>query len=335
MSLAVALTSPAENLLALEAKKFFDGKNEGGMGRWTYVLQQYWANLIAENSDYYLHDADLLLMANFTDMLADTLSDCRVVCEIGPGAERTIVPKTVPIARALRDRGCLEEFATLDSDIDAARASAQLIHARTGIPVRAHADDFFKGLDTRFVMHPKAFLLLGGTIGNLPGGLGTDCRPAINDVFNRVANNLQPGDFFAFTFDQQTRQELIERAYNGRSNEEFCISFLHLIKRDCNVGAIKGKEADILDPLVWRHKAVWNPRTQQVAHIIFPRRDQHFTIDGQPVSIKGGTEFVMNNSYKFTPEFISGALQKAGLSPHIHTHNGNPMALAIATKLAT
>lgn len=325
------LSLPLTHLEA-DALGLFTDQMHGHMGKWEYEPSlykgdpaggaAYWSDLVCNPGHYYPTKADY---AAITKSLADTrllekITKITTVIELGTGGLETIQNKTLPFLQ-----NCLstKQYIAVDHTFEFADFAAQMVRNTTKLKASSLACDFLQEPIQNNWEHPCAFVMWGGSIGNIPGNANHDPFLDLKSRIKFLGQNLKKHDLLVITFDTEYNEQRILAAYNEIANKSGILSPLHLLKRD-------GLATGNFDPRVWVHEPVWFPDVMQCVHTIYPMFDQTISIGGHIIKIPAWRRFVSNNSYKFKPATMIKAAEAAGLWAQVIQHG--PMAMLIAQK---
>lgn len=317
--------------LSRDALRLFLGYEGGHMEKWEYAISAYktdpaggsehWAELVKRPGAYYLAQAERdIVSALISSDSGHIFSDVKTLVEFGPGSSEAVCGKTIPFASACR---ALDLYVGIDASYEQADSASQMISSSLGVTSKVIQADFTKGNFARSWEGPAAYVMWGSTIGNLPGTAGEDPEWKLAHEIALLQKTLVLGDFLVIIFDTNNDEESVLRAYNEPALKRQSLSWLYGLKRD-------GLATGNFDPRVWVHEPVWFPDVMQCAHTIFPMFDQTLNIAGHTIKVPTWRRFVSNNSYKFKPETMIKAANRAGLQAQVIQHG--PMALLIAQK---
>lgn len=312
----------------LDIFDFFKRTRQGHMERWEYWSADqpddpaggaaFWEDLVRLPGEYYLPEADVRTLHNAVHYSAveATLQDIHTVVELGPGSPESVARKTLPFLRYAK------HYIAVDQAAHQAEHAAQQVRKALDIPTSYEVADYLFPPIAKEGRPKTAFVMWGGSIGNIEGFAGTDPLPGLVRSLHLMAQNCNRGDVFFIGIDTETDEDCLTAAYNHPVLSRKFLSILFAAKK---FGLIAGK----FTPETWTHRSVWHPKTRQCAHYLFASEDQDFMIDGARVKIKAGEAFLTNNSYKFTPEEAVEAARIAGFSRPMITDD-KPIGLLIA-----
>lgn len=321
------------NDFALDIQSLFKGEKAGHMERWEYGPSLfkndpaggsfYWANLVKDPGNYYLTNSDISCIqhAITTDKLQKYLMQINTVVELGPGSEKAIISKTIPFLKKCKN---LKKYIAVDATLDQAKESSVLVGNHMTVSVGVRECNFMHTPISPIESGQSALVMWGSSLGNIEGSANSNPQRKLIGTLHTIQNSMKSGDILIICFDTEENEDKIIKAYSEPNLQAQVLSVVHKAKRDLYVS---GK----FDPRLWRHKPVWYPKSQQLAHTLYPLFDQELCIDRQIIKIPAWTEFISNNSYKFRSDTIVAAAKNSGFSAE--TIQFGPMAILIATKV--
>lgn len=320
------------NDFADDIQSLFKHEKEGHMERWEYGPSLFdndpaggsahWANLVKNPGNYYLTEGDISCIQHAinTDVLQKYLSKTDNVIELGPGSEKAILSKTIPFLNKCPN---LKKYIAVDATLEQAKQSAFLVRKKLSVNVGVRECNFMHTSMSPIKLGKSALVMWGSSLGNIEGSAGNNPQKKLIGTLNLIQQGMKSGDILIICFDTEQNENKIVKAYSEPYLQAQVLSVVHKAKRDLYISGT-------FDPKIWRHKPVWYAKSQQLAHTLYPLFDQELHFDNQIVKVPAWTEFISNNSYKFSPEAIISASKNAGFAPEI-IQNG-PMALLIAEK---
>ncbi len=320
------------NDFALDIKSLFNHKKEGHMERWEYGPSlfetdpaggsHHWANLVKNPGNYYLTEEDISCIQHAinTEKLQKYLSKIETVIELGPGSEKAILSKTIPF---LKKCSHLEKYIAVDATLEQAKQSSFLVRKKMSINVGVRECNFMHAPMTPIMSGKCATVMWGSSLGNIEGSADSNPHRMLIGTLNIIQQGMKSGDVLIVCFDTEQNENKIIKAYSEHHLQAQVLSVVFRAKRDLYINGT-------FDPKIWRHKPVWYPRSQQLAHTLYPLFDQELHFDNQLVKVPAWTEFISNNSYKFSPDAIISAAKNAGFTSE--TIQNGAMALLIAEK---
>lgn len=320
------------NDFAADIKSLFKREKEGHMERWEYGPSLFdndpaggsahWASLVKNPGNYYLTEGDISCIQHAinTEVLQKYLSKIDNVIELGPGSEKAILSKTVPFLNKCPN---LKKYIAVDATLEQAKQSSFLVREKISVNVGVRECNFMHTSMSPIELGKSALVMWGSSLGNIEGSAGNNPQKKLIGTLNLIQQGMKSGDILIICFDTEQSENKIVKAYSEPHLQAQVLSVVHKAKRDLYISGT-------FDPKIWRHKPVWYAKSQQLAHTLYPLFDQELHFDNQIVKVPAWTEFISNNSYKFSPEAIISASKNAGFAPEI-IQNG-PMALLIAEK---
>lgn len=316
--------------ISSDALALFTKQNEGHMGKWEYGPSLYdddpaggadlWSEMVRRPGYYYVTKSDIALIkwAIRQDQFQHYFRGINTLVELGPGSEDIVRQKTIPLIKSI---GSLKTYVALDISQDFAEMTAKIATKGLDIKSKGIAHDFSKP----FLKNSKGntgFVLLGSTISNLECKAGENPFHKLSSLFKHLRTGMVLGDVFMTTFDMGKGEDEVLRGYRGRDARRHGINLIHRLKRD---GVIAGD----FNPYAWQYEPVWISKTSQCCHTAYPVIDQILRVQGFDIRIPAYSSFVLNNSYKYKPEFVTWAAQEAGFNDcHTIIHDNMVMLFA-------
>lgn len=317
---------------ANEIKSLFTHERQGHMERWEYGPSlfendpggggAYWANLVKDPGNYYLTEGDIscIQYAINTDILQNYLPMVDCVIELGPGSEKAILSKTIPFLSKCTN---LRKYIAVDATLEQAKQSSFIVRKALSINVGVRENNFMRSPMVPVKSNQSAIVMWGSSLGNIEGGPNSNPQYKLIETMRTISQGMNQKDILIVCFDTEHDEDKILRAYSENNLQSQILSVIYRSKRDLYIGGN-------FNPRVWRHKPVWHAENRQLAHTVYPLFDQELHFDNQILKIPAWTEFISNNSYKFSSETIISAAKNAGFSAE--TIQNGPMALLLARK---
>ena len=306
------------------------GARQGHMERWEYWHADYpgdpagggpfWDALIKRPGAYYLPCADMDLIGRMVrnPAIDSVLRGIHSVVELGPGSAESIAGKTMPLmAHAKR-------YVAIDQTQSQAEAAADQISNTLGLPTEAIVCDYLHANLSDAHYGRKGFMMWGGAIANIEGGVGADPLPELVRSLHLLAAGCNSGDTVFVSIDTEQNKTVITDAYNVPLLSQKFLSVLHAAKK---FGMTSGK----FTPESWTHRSVWHNENWQCAHYLIAGEDQDFMLAGKRIRIAAGQSVITNNSYKFPHAVVREAARIAGFG-RAHVSDDKPIAMLMATK---
>ncbi len=102
---------------------FLKQKN-GHLTEYVYYGEDFFEELITKNKNYYPFYAEVELIKQYADSIARILGQNKNIVEIGPGSERAINNKTIPILKELQH---VKSHTAIDLHLVYAQKAAQYV----------------------------------------------------------------------------------------------------------------------------------------------------------------------------------------------------------------
>jgi dimethylhistidine N-methyltransferase len=252
--------------------------------------------MITRLPEYYLTRAETEILEREAGRLVESVRP-RVLVEFGSGAAR----KTRILLDAMRERGLLEGYGSVDVSAEASRRAARtLMREYPDIRVEGVIGDFERPRDLPFPGRPRLLAFLGSTIGNMEAAQATR-------FLGSIRREMTPADAFLVGFDLVKDVHLLERAYNDEAGvtAKFNLNVLRVLNRD--LGAT-------FDPEAFLHRAEWNEEASRIEMHLESTANQVVRIPsiGLDVSLAAGETIRTELSHKYTRESAGALLAAAG-----------------------
>lgn len=299
--------------ISSDALALFTKQNEGHMGKWEYGPSLYhgdpaggadlWSEMVRRPGYYYVTKSDIALIkwAIRQELFQNYFKNINTFIELGPGSEDIVRQKTIPLIKSISS---LTTYVALDISKDFAEKTAKVATKDLDVKAKGIAHDFSKP----FLENSKGnsgFVLLGSTISNLECKAGENPFHKLSSLFKHLRTGMASGDVFMTTFDMGKGADRVLRGYRGKAAKRHGINLVHRLKRD---GVVTGD----FNPHAWQYEPVWISSTSQCCHTVYPVINQTIRAQGFEIRIPAYSSFVLNNSYKYKPEFVIWAAQTAG-----------------------
>ena len=326
------LFAEQSNDFALDIQSLLKHEREGHMERWEYGPSLFendpagggahWANLVNNPGNYYLTEGDISCIQNAinTEVLQKYLSTTDTVIELGPGSEKAILSKTIPFLKKCPN---LKKYIAVDATLEQAKQSSLLVKKEMSVSVGVRECNFMHTSMTPTGSARSAVVMWGSSLGNIEGPADSNPQRKLIGTLNIIQQGMNSGDILMICFDTEQNENKVVKAYSEPHLQAQVLSVIYKAKRDLYISGT-------FDPRVWRHKPVWYSRSQQLAHTLYPLFDQELHFGDEIVRVPAWSEFISNNSYKFSTEVMIAAARNAGFVPE--TIQNGPMALLIARK---
>ena len=164
--------------------------------------------------------------------------------------------------------------------------------------------DFFK--ESRLVTNTPAIgVMLGLTIGNVPGPITSEYKERLTFALSRLSSFLPDNSYMIITID--TCQE-------GHTN----IKYYKPMLENMVLGIFHRMNIDLpmtnFDPDAFKYEPVWISESSLVAHIVTATKNQRFKLGEKEVCIFKDESFHIQNSYRFESAVFEVCARDAGLS---------------------
>ena len=145
-------------------------------------------------------------------------------------------------------------------------------------------------------------------------------RGDLTEAYNR-ASHPKGKPLLILSVDHSQDGPMIEAAYQGQ--ERFTLNFPHRIIRDAPV-------SEGFDPEGFDVEYKWHPESHVITHVLIPKKDMRYSIDGVPVFMSKGERFIVNNTYKYPENEFEDMTNEAGYTVKAKIQQpGNPIAVYV------
>lgn len=232
-----------------------------------------------------------------------------VIDEIGTGLPVVeFGPGSMEDAQTLINATMTQEYVPVDCSLELIRQARNLVPFTNNCIVRPAILDFLSDHQCTLAERPALGVLLGLTLGNLPGpAQPSEPREGLVQGLKNLSGCFVEGGYLLVSIDTcQDGAKNIER-YNEEAHRKFSVNHLYRMAVELPTNGF--------DPDGFVYEPVWMEQSGLLAHMIKATKDQSFTMgDGAQVSVKQGDYFHCDNSYKFHPAFFESCVREAGLA---------------------
>lgn len=244
--------------------------------------------------EYYLTRAEAaILLAHAAEITGGSGLRTALV-ELGSGSSR----KTEILIRALPH---LEVYVAIDISQDALfHARRRLASTFPALDIRVVVADFSQRLQLPPDIHrlDKLGFFPGSTIGNLDQG-------EVTALLANVRRLLAPRGRFVIGVDLVKDEAILLRAYNDPSGITAAFNLNLLARINRTLGANFDLDA-------FRHRAIYDRRSQRIEMHLVSRRDQTVDVLGQAIRFRRDEPIHTENSHKYTIEGFARLARRAG-----------------------
>ncbi|MEJ0063312.1 MAG: L-histidine N(alpha)-methyltransferase [Alphaproteobacteria bacterium] len=321
------MLNPVDLELLRDAQDLFARRRDAHMGAHLYADHggrngnpsktgaKLWKSLAEEEPAYYISRDDNRLLAESLSSLSKAIPPHLTLRDIGPGADESVIRKTVSLVKALQP----SLYTAVDVEPSFAQAACELVkQAIPGVSARPEVANALQGDQNS--SEPAVTYFGGSTVGNIVHGL--DAQFPVTKLAGML-HGLAPHDdnYLILSFDANRDPASLLKAYASEGSVEFCTNALHRIAREL---PHQGFDAENFS-----YRPFWNAQGGQIAHLWQVRRDMDFTLGGEHFSLKAGEEFHGLNSYKPSEGNIAKAAKLAGLEVLQFFRNDSTLRLGV------
>lgn len=268
--------------------------------------------------EYYPTRTEQALLRSIADEISQRTGAEELV-ELGAGA----ATKTRTLLDAMQRCGNLRLYVPFDvSESEVRRVARELTREYPELSVHGIVADFVHHLGTIPPGEPRLVILLGSTIGNFATAQSTN-------LLQRIAGQMETGDYLLLGADLIKKVTILERAYNDALGvtAEFNKNILRVVNRFA--------QADF-DPRLYEHLAFYNSERERIEMHLVARRAHQVRVEalGSTYSIDGGETILTEISCKYSRPKIEGMLSASGFATaDWFTDSEQLFALALARRI--
>jgi len=254
---------------------------------------------ITELPEYYPTRAEISILEEHGETIADLLGQDCLLLELGSGSSKKI--------RVLLDALKPAAYIPMDISREHLLGSAQaLVADYPSLEVHAACADFASDFELPYCPEhlPRAAFFPGSSIGNF--------EPAqARELLQRIAANIGVGGKLLIGVDLKKDAGMLHAAYNDEQQvtAAFNLNLLQRINREL--------DADF-DLQAFSHDAFYNASESRVEMHLVSRSEQTVTVAGQAFDFSEGETIHTESSYKYdVEEFLSLAEQAGWVSEQV------------------
>jgi uncharacterized SAM-dependent methyltransferase len=300
----------------IDTLDWFLGLKHGHMGKWQYLephhsndpcrgqeLWDRWENVSQSGN---MLNRQKQIMCTYADQIATFAQHRTNIVDLGPGGQHAVIGNTLPIVEAFSDQGI--SYTSVDINKDYATDAIGLVKTvNPDTKTQAIITDFTKPIHSMKAKDDYLVLFNGGTIGNYEASPNTPI--AIELMAQRIKElkqNYTSGSLMLIGLEATQDPDTLYGDYDHPTHAEYEINLMHGIKRDII------PDQSGFEPYAWKYSMKWWPESYQFCHIAEATEDQNFVLWGHHFDFKKGTQFVVDNSFKFPVLAMQKAAKLAG-----------------------
>lgn len=277
--------------LTKDFEALFFKEKSGHLTEYVYYGDNYFEKLITENKNYYPFYSEAELIKNSIGSINRILGPNKNIVEIGPGSERAINNKTIPILKSLSS---VKSYTAIDSHLPYTQKAAQYVHKQTNIKTLALQKSCFDRHNL-VSQDNSCLMLLGSTLCNIDDN-------QVKSFFSEVSRNIQQNNHFIFSIDSNTNPESLKKAYDNMWLEKLAFNTFLFFKNTFN--------ANDFDPEAFKYKYNWCTKKQEIQILLVATKKQTFVWNNQQINIDTGQEFHIITSKKRQVDFFQSILKE-------------------------
>lgn len=307
-------------ILAQRFYNLLSGLESGNMGPEMYANPQSLYNyekLIWEPS-YYIGQAEKDLWQDCAGIIPNYIGRGGDIVEFGPGDSEEVF-KTSRVVQALDS----SRYIAFDYNKEPIRQALETIKTiKNDIEAVSIQGDFW---DLSFPIENRSTAIMAGvSIGNLPLPLmRRDPLPELSLALGHLVRKIRGGHLI-FTADLRLPEfadDFYLRAYSHECHGHFNLDVLNRVAQETDIRDF--------DPGKFEYRCLFNEKGSQIAHLAVSTVTQNPVLAGEKFSIEAGEYLHLQNSFKFRPQILDLAIQKAGLKAEVVLGHQTPMRLYV------
>jgi L-histidine N-alpha-methyltransferase len=217
---------------------------------------------ICELPEYYPTRTEASILSQYAEEIAQITGTCELV-ELGSGSST----KTRLLLDAYQKQDDVFKYMPIDVSAGILKESAiQLQKEYASLQIKGLVGTYNQALNE---LKPSSYpariiFFLGSSLGNF--------NPTQCDIFlNKITNVLEIGDYFLLGIDLQKPPSILEAAYNDSQGvtAEFNLNMLSHLNH---------KFQGNFDLNLFKHKAIYNKKKQQIEMYLISQKDQEITL---------------------------------------------------------
>ena len=265
-------------------------------------------NAICETEEYYPARAEVALLTRHAKEIIK-IAQPQTCVELGAGSST----KTEILLSGLDvgDGSCT--YVTIDVCREALVESAsRLLRVYPSLQVQSIVGDYLPAIRALPVLQaPALYIFIGSSIGNFT-------KKEAVALLSRVAQKMNPGDYFLIGFDRVKNSHVLEKAYNDAKGitSQFNLNVLKVLNdrlhADFNLEQ-------------FYHQAIYNNEKEQIEMYLVSRQSQNISFPtlSATIHLQKGERILTEISCKYTPSSIQSLLAESGLTQREHFRTDN------------
>lgn len=300
-----------------DMQDLFSQKRHGHVGAWQYSDSEHkddpvrgaflWQAFVKASNDYYIISTEQELISKASGSLLGHTGMPTTLVDFGPGSEKAVRTKTIPIKSHLENVVAYCPIDLSDTFLEEASRVVRVDQPNISI-VPYHADYMHDEITLPDHQGRKVGIYVGGTIANVeghPNNVMPDDK--VISLLERFRHILGDNAELIMAYDANQDEVSIVASYSHPLQREFGRNIMHRVKRDLPV--IGNFDAD-----AWIYEPVWHAKTHQLCHTVIAQKDMDFYLGRERFIILRGESFILNNSFKYSVEQMQEWAEKAGWS---------------------
>lgn len=260
-------------------------------------------NAICETEEYYPARTEVALLTRHVKEIIK-IAQPQTCVELGAGTST----KTEILLSGLDADADSYTYITIDVCREALVESAsRLLKRYPRLQVQSIVGDYLPAIQALPVLQaPALYIFIGSSIGNFTK------KEAIT-LLSRVAQKMNPGDYFLIGFDRVKDSHVLEKAYNDAKGvtSQFNLNVLRVLNDRLHADFDLGQ---------FYHQAIYNDEKEQIEMYLVSRQSQDIsfpTLDAT-VYLQKDERILTEISCKYTRSSIRSLLAASGLQQREH-----------------
>lgn len=294
---------------------FFLAKPEADILSYAYFENSLYEDLLEKNSSYYLFTEEVRLIKQNQENLTRYFQDVHNILEIGPGSNRAIQNKTIPI---LTNCSLLRRYHAVDRSKQYLTDACNFLQYKfPALNISSTEANLLQPIPIQLSQNlkgKKAIIFLGGTIGNFT-------KEQQQHTIGQFIALTNPDDLIIITFDTNLNEESLLKTYSNKYTNNFVMGAL---KYFAKINPPFEKYLNSFDV-----HCEWNKQSNILEIGFTAKIDVSFKFGCNNIDIMKGQNLKGIKSHKFTQQNISSLFDKDFFSPVTVLENSSSVKVFI------
>jgi uncharacterized SAM-dependent methyltransferase len=292
------------NKLEEDAAELFSGKISGNLWPYLYGTPQdandpvrggiLYNEMLEGEKDYYLYKYEAELFQTKGNLLTSAIGPNATFIELGPGSEKSIRLKTLPLLRSCSN---LSGYVGIDISQPFVDKVLEVIRSELpGIATDGIQQDFTQ-LESLPEFEKPVILFKGSTIANLR-------KDEVPVFITHIRELVGKKHYLLLVHDANQDEDSLMKAYDTPKMAAVMENIMCRVHRDVS--------ADGMEPTAFSYKPEWEPDNHDLKHVLTATKAQKFDLKGQTVEIEEGKKFHTLSSFKYPIEVFQKMIGSVG-----------------------